>query len=131
MAAQAGDTFLLTGGHVPTPHLWAILWGPAGPAGAYLAVHFTTLRPYSDRSCILDQGDHPFVRHPTSVAYRDVLRWTDERLTQLIADGIARPRQPLAPAVLERIRGSFFASPRTPHAFVQMAVSEFGAIPPR
>jgi hypothetical protein len=130
MSARAGDTFLLTGGHVPTPHLWVVLWGPAGPADAYLAAHFTTLRAYSDRTCILEPGDHPFVRHPTSVAYRDVLRWTDSRLTQLIADGIAKPRQPLSPAVLERIRSGFFASAHTPHALVQMAIDEFGATPP-
>lgn len=48
MAATPGDTFLLTGGPVLTPHLWVILWGPAGPAGAYLAVMLTSLRPYSD-----------------------------------------------------------------------------------
>jgi hypothetical protein len=130
MAANPGDTFLLTGGHIPAPHLWAILWGPTGPAGAYMAVHLTTLRSYSDRSCILDTGDHPFVRHPTSVAYRDVLRWTDARLAQLIADGIAKPRHPLDPAVLERIRAGFFASAHTPHALVHMAVNEFGAIRP-
>lgn len=115
---------------MPTPHLWAILWGPAGTAGAYLAVHFTTLRPYSDRTCILDVGDHPFVRHPTSVAYRDVLRWTDERLAQFIAEGIAKPRQPLDAPVLQRIRDGFFHSAHTPHALKQIAIDDFGAAPP-
>ena len=127
---RAGDTFLLTGGPVPTPHLWAILWGPAGPANAYLAVMLTSLRPYSDRSCILNPGDHPFVRHATSVAYRTVLRWTDERLAQLVADGIAKPRQPVDQAVLERMRAGFFRSAHTPHAFIEMALDDFGAARP-
>ena len=130
MAARSGDRFLLTGGRIPAPHLWVILWGPAGPADAYLAVMLTTLRPHSDRTCILNPGDHPFVRHPTSVAYRDALRWTDERLTQLVASGVAKPRQPLSDQVLERIRAGFFASMHTAHAFADMAEDEFGAVRP-
>lgn len=126
---RSGDTFLLTGGPVPTPHLWVILWGPAGPADAYLAVMLTSLRPYSDRSCILNPGDHPFVRHATSVSYRNVLRWTGERLAQLVADGIARSRQPVSEDVLERMRTAFFQSAHTPNAMVQMALDDFGATP--
>ena len=127
---QAGDTFLLTGGRIPTPHLWVILWGPAGAAHAYLAVFLTTLRAHSDKTCVLAAGDHPFVRHPTAVAYRDVQRFTKERLEELIANGTAKPRQAVEPAVLERLRAGFFASAHTPNAMVTIAQAEFGAVPP-
>jgi hypothetical protein len=127
---RAGDTFLLSGGRVPTPHLWVILWGPAGAADAFLAVFLTTLRPHSDRSCILAAGDHPFVRHDTAVAYRDVQRFTEERLQQLIADGLAKPRQRVDEAILERLRAGFFASAHTPNAMVAIAQAEFGAVRP-
>jgi hypothetical protein len=90
----------------------------------------TSLRAFSERTCILDAGDHPFIRHPTAVAYRDVMRLTGERLTQLTADGIARPRQPVDAAVLDRIRTGFFASPHLPNTFVEMAVADFGAVRP-
>lgn len=125
---RAGDTFLLTGGRVPTPHLWVILWGPAGAANACLAVFLTTLRPHSDKTLILAAGDHPFIRHPTAVSYRDVQRFTEERLSELVAHGTAKPRQPMDPAVLELLRAGFFASAHTPNAMVAMAVTEFGAI---
>ena len=130
MPTTSGDTFLLTGGRVPTPHLWVILWGPAGDAGAYLAVMLTSLRSYSDRTCILDVGDHPFIRHPTSVSYRDVVRLTGERLSELAAAGTARPRQPVSGAVLERMRAGFFASAHTQHAYREMAEAHFGAVGP-
>ena len=130
MAIGAGDTFLLTRGTGTTPHLWVLLWGPAGAARAFLAVYLTTLRGHSDRSCILAQGEHPFVHHDTSVAYGETARWTEERLLELIREGVARPRQPVSAAVLERMRAGFFASQRTPHAMVAMAVTEFGATPP-
>lgn len=107
-----------------------ILWGPAGAAHAYLAVFLTTLRPHSDKTCILAAGDYPFVRHPTGVAYRDVQRFTQERLEELVANGTAKPRHAVDPAVLERLRAGFFASAHTPNAMVTIAQTEFGAVPP-
>ena len=130
MTARAGDTFLLTRGTGEVPHLWVILWGPAGGAQAFLAVYLTTLRAHSDRSCILVQGEHPFIQHDTAVAYGAVQRWTAEKLDELVANGVARPRQPVSIPVLERLRSGFFASQRTPHAFRQMAVDTFGAVEP-
>lgn len=70
------------------------------------------------------------MRHATSVSYRTVHRWTGERLAQLVADGIARPRQPVSGPVLERMRTAFFQSAHTPHAFIEMAVDDFGAVRP-
>jgi hypothetical protein len=64
-----GDTFLLTRRTGTTPHLWVILWGPAGAARAFLAVYLTTLRAHSDRSCVIVRGEHPFIQHDTAVAY--------------------------------------------------------------
>jgi hypothetical protein len=130
LSARAGDTFLLTRGTGEVAHLWVILWGPAGAAQAFLAVYLTTLRAHSDRSCILQRGEHPFLQHETAVAYGAVQRWTDERLSELVAAGIARPRQPVSSNVLERMRAGFFVSPRTPHAIRRMAVEGFGASDP-
>lgn len=127
MTARAGDTFLLTGGNVPSPHLWVILWGPAGPADAYLAVFLTTLRSYSDKTCILAAGDHPFIRHDTAVSYRAVERFTAEKLRDLAARGLAKPRQPVDAAVLERMQAGFFTSAHTPNAMKSIARAEFGA----
>ena len=129
MVVQPGDTFLLLGGPVPTPHLWVILWGPGGPADAYLAVMLTTLRAHSDRTCVLRPGDHPFIQHDTVVSYRDVLRLTGEKLAERIAEGKAKPRDPVDAALLERIRAGFFSSTRTQHAWIEMAVTQFGARP--
>lgn len=130
MPAGAGSTFLLTRGTCEVPHLWVILWGPAGVARAFLAVYLTTLRSHSDRSCILAAGEHPFIQHDTAVAYGAVQRWTDEKLAELVARGVAKPRPPVSPAVLDRLRAGFFASQRTPHAIRRMAVEVFGAAEP-
>lgn len=79
---------------------------------------------------MLNAGDHPFVRHETAVAYRDVQRFTEEKLRHLVADGTAKPRQPVDAAILERLPGGFFASAHTPNAMVVIAETEFRAVRP-
>jgi hypothetical protein len=64
------------------------------------------------------------------VAYGAVQRWTEEKLAELVARGIAKARQPVSADVLDRLRAGFFASPRTPHAFRHLAVEGFGAFDP-
>jgi molybdopterin-guanine dinucleotide biosynthesis protein A len=125
---EAGDTFILTHQQTRgTPHLWVLLWGPAGAADAFLAVYLTTFRQHSDRTCILVPGDHPFIRRETAVAYNETIRITGERLAHALQNGSASPRQPVTAAVLEAIRKGFFISEGTPHDFKEMARRQFGA----
>jgi hypothetical protein len=125
MTVRPGDTFFVLADQ--KPHLWVILWGPAGPADAYLAVCFNTVRGHTDRTCLIGEGEHPFVRHETAVGYGSTMRWPHARLVQLVENGIAKPRQPVDGSLLARIRAGFFSSARTPNAFLDMAVNDFGA----
>jgi hypothetical protein len=76
---------------------------------------------------VLDVGDHPFIQHETAVRYNSPMRWTEAALNEMIARGHGYPREAVAPDVLERLRGGFLTSARTPHAFVEMVRREFGA----
>ncbi len=64
---NAGDTF-----KIPQPetsldtHLWVVISDPAADAENILIVNFTTSRADSDKACILQPGEHPFVRHETA-----------------------------------------------------------------
>lgn len=57
-----GDTFHLL------EHLWVVVSNPTAD-GSIAMVNFTTLRRPCDETCVLNAGDHPFIRHPTIVAY--------------------------------------------------------------
>jgi hypothetical protein len=125
---EAGDTFILTLQQTRgTPHLWVLLWGPAGAADAFLAVYLTTLRRHSDRTCILVPGDHPFITRETSVAYNETIRITADRLDRALQNGSASAREPVSASVLEALRRGFFASEGTPHDLKDMALQQFGA----
>ena len=125
--ASPGDTFILRGGWQRSPHLWVLLWGPSGPAEAFLAVSFTTLQPHKDQTCIVQAGEHPFVQHPTCVMYSDTRRITQEKLDAAIASRAAVVMDPLSPELLERVRAGLFVSGYSVNSIVAMAREEFGA----
>lgn len=131
MPTVPGDTFLLTGGRVASPHLWVVLWGPAGDDNSFLTVMLTTDRGYTDQTCILDVGDHPFIRHRTSVDYKVCSEWRAAAIDEYVRTGVAKPRDRMDPAVLERIRAGFFKAGRLPNTFMRLALEEYGVEPPR
>lgn len=49
-------------------HLWVVVSSPAHDGGIAM-VNFTTYRPPCDESCVVDVGDHPFIRHKSIVPY--------------------------------------------------------------
>lgn len=71
-AISGGDTLI-----IPAPgtsldsHLWIVLSDPTLDHFVLL-VNLTSYRPDKDDACILDVGDHPFIRHPSCVNYAKV-----------------------------------------------------------
>lgn len=130
MRVRAGDTFILTRATGPTPHLWVVLWGPAGTSDAYLMVHLATMKPHLDQRVVVRPDEHPFIVRDTGVAYGDVRRTTGAKLEEAFRTREAIRKQPVSPPLLERIRDGLLTSPRTPHAIRRMAIEEFGARDP-
>lgn len=98
---NAGDTF------VPAQfdnHLWMILPDPSIDAEQIVIVNFTTHTVDEEPHCIVQKGEHPFVKHKTAVRYRDakIVRSTD--LAALIKTKQLTLSTPLAPRLLARIR---------------------------
>lgn len=91
-----GDTFTALN------HVWIVCSLPAAD-GSIVAVNFTTWHPKCpDENCIVEAGEHPFVKHKTYVAYERAKAFpkaAQEQIEKLC---------PLGPAVsaivLERIQ---------------------------
>ena len=49
-------------------HLWIVVSHPAAD-GSVAMVNFTTHRPPCDETCVVNVGEHPFIKHKTIVAY--------------------------------------------------------------
>lgn len=65
---------------------------------------------YCDHTCILDTGDHPFIKHPSFVYYREAIIASCERLSFGVETGALTPHAPCGDHVLERILHGFSVS---------------------
>jgi hypothetical protein len=100
---KAGDTFFLAGGAADR-HLRVIISDPAIDPERVLFVSLTSYDLTKEDVCLLDVGDHPFVKHKTYVAYGDAREAPLGALIQLRNAGQLRPNEPVSLELLDRIR---------------------------
>jgi len=104
MGLRGGDTFQAADRR-RDPHLWIILSDPQShPADAILIANLTTRRSDSDTACVLNKGEHPFIKHDSCVNYQDSRLVDGQNLRQAFASKVLLPRQPVSAALLRRIR---------------------------
>lgn len=106
-----------------------IFWPKTG-CKAVLSVNVSSWRENSkasDSSCILDVGDHSFIKHKSFVYYEAAVPLRLPHLNQRVEDGELIPYEDLRPEVLDRILKGFYKSERTPRqalVFLKQAQSE-------
>lgn len=111
MQVKRGDTLLLYSG--ATEHLFVVMNDPVFSlehnAHSILVVNFSTIYPAvpHDKSCVLDDGCHPFVTHGTYVVYgrADVLN--AERVQAQIEAAEIKTHEPVNDAVFKSICDGF------------------------
>ena len=102
---NAGDAFLLADRGID-PHLWFVLSDPSLDPRHVVIVSFTSWAPYKDQSCVVDQGDHPWIKHKTCVYFRGAQVVSNDILDRQVAAGVLVPQPPLGQALLDRIRAA-------------------------
>lgn len=80
---HAGSTLLLSD---PFPHLWLVLTDPKGKDDIIVAVMVRTAKGYTDPTVILEAGDHPFIRHKSSVHYSKAKWFKMSRIQAALKD---------------------------------------------
>ncbi len=76
-------------------------------------VSVTTLRNSKDQTIILRPGDHPFIRHDSTVFYGDAMIVDVRRLDAEIAAGLALGREKCSQPTLKLVQDGVAASPFT------------------
>jgi hypothetical protein len=105
-----------------TPHLYFVLAEPdeqgnlAEPdeQGNVVIVNVTTHAAGKDATVILQSGDHPFVRHPSSVYYASAKTAPWPSIRKGLDEGLIVQKESLGDALLDRIRRGGLDSPFTP-----------------
>ena len=111
---DCGDTFLMPapGGRV-MPHLWIVVTQPDPETHLCAIVSVTTSRNSKDQTVILRPGDHPFIRHESTIFYGDAMIVNAPRLDAEIAAGLALVRESCSEQTLKLLQDGVLASPFT------------------
>ncbi|MEX2120191.1 MAG: hypothetical protein WD847_11405 [Pirellulales bacterium] len=111
---EIGDAFLLEDSKID-PHLWVVISDPGKDDEQVVIVNLTSHdSPEKDDSCILDPGDHPWVRHKTSVRYRDARVASERDLDKLVKKRKLKPQNPVSNETLGKILAGAQMSPHFP-----------------
>ena len=77
---KLGDAFLMA---VPpdyqAPHLFFVISDPQKNSGTFIIVNITSDLFRAGRECVLNIGDHPWIKKECFVAFADALEITPER----------------------------------------------------
>jgi len=115
-----GDCFLAGAEEDEKLHLRIVATPPAAD-GCVVVVSVTTRHRRSETLVILQPGDHPFIRHESTVAYRYAeISWVDN-IEAAIASGNAKRREPIAGDLLRRIQAGLLDSEFTPNGVIHFA----------
>jgi hypothetical protein len=121
-----GQTLLVPSG--PTGHhLFVLLFGPIvvdgyGSNDQIAMVNITSIKagiPH-DPACQLQPGDHPFVQHPSFVAYRHLRIDSVPHVDLMVRNQVWMLHQPCTPQLLARITAGVCLSKLTSREFKRL-----------
>jgi len=108
---KQGDTFLGGGQIHGEHHLWLIVNEPSAHSGVALIVNVSTLRLGAETTCVVQAGDHPFVKHDSYVRYGSARKVKGTDLAEAVKKGLLKPHQAASNAFLAKVRAGAKASP--------------------
>src|ERR1017187_4352810 len=97
---NAGDTFLMP--DAIGTHLYCVL--AVLEDGSIVVCHLTTLRRLSDRTCLIQPGEHSFIKQETAVVYSATYVCGSGEQLAAFERQIRKPFEPLSDELLARMR---------------------------
>ncbi len=110
---NCGDTFLTGDGDEDNFHLWIIVTPPS--EGEMVTVCMVTATKKTERLVQLAPGDHPFIKHASAISYGFSRIRAVADIEAQLANGSARPKEPMPANVLNRIQAGVIDSDFTPN----------------
>ncbi|MBI4949255.1 MAG: hypothetical protein HY955_03825 [Deltaproteobacteria bacterium] len=95
-----GATFLTPTPSCDTEHLYIII---AIEDKKALFVNITTKKEKSDCSCVLNKGDHSFIKWPSVINYAEAKECDISKIERALQSKIFKAHKPVSPELLERI----------------------------
>jgi len=105
---KLGDTFINLNPDSPE-HLWIVSSLPASD-GSLVIFNLTSHRSRGDETCVVEPGEHPFVKHRSVVAYARGQSLPEHVVKYMQARKLYQPHQPVSDALRNRIQRGALAS---------------------
>jgi hypothetical protein len=122
---RTGDTLRVTDPNGSyDSHLWIVVSRPETDNDNVLIVNLTSWRCDKDQACVLDVGDHPYIRKKTCVNYPDSKIVSSQQLDALIQSGHLEKHDPVTMELLERIRQGAMLSRFMPLDHAQILIDQ-------
>lgn len=121
--SEPGATLLVPSGPGGL-HLFIFVLGPVvlpayGPSPQTAMVSITSIRsgvPH-DAACEVNAGDHPFIHHPSYVAYRYMRLDSAAHVELMVSRGVWTVHAPCSPQLLDRVVAGARTSRLMPREF--------------
>jgi hypothetical protein len=111
----AGRAFLLSGGQVSAPHLWFVLTD-ADASGKVITVMLRSAKPYTDKTVVLNVGDHPWIRHESNIDYGTARPVPKTKLIDANNGSRLVIQADMSKELLQKVRDGLLKSSHTIHA---------------
>jgi hypothetical protein len=100
-----------------TPHLWILITDPNPDTGEAVMVNVTTKQSYSDTTVTLKVGDHPYIRHDSTIFYADARTIKVAEAEKAITSGqkFITQHATCTPELLKRVQEGLHQSKFTPN----------------
>jgi hypothetical protein len=104
---KPGDTFIAPLTSRAIEHLWIVLTN-ADAENKAVAVNITTRHSLSETTVVLEDGDHPFVKHPSVINYSDAqlidLKAVETAIEKQPRHFVCKAHEPCSPELLKKIQ---------------------------
>lgn len=116
MTFRRGDTFIASPDGSDNFHLFVVVSRPDLDSENVVVVNLTTVRSIwsEDVTCILEVGDHKFIKHKSRVAYEFTKVVTLEALSGALENRSIYRNAAMSSGALSKITDGFGASKRVP-----------------
>lgn len=125
-----GCTFIAAAPSSPKEHIYFVISDPSVGSGEVVFVNLTKWRDDKDQVCIIEPGDHPFVKERSVVFYSRLVISSEASLTEAISKGLFRIGEPANKEIIAKIQAGCCSSRDTsPRAkeLVRLTVSKHSA----
>jgi hypothetical protein len=84
-----------------------------------------TARPHTDKTVVLHEGDHPFIRHESNVDFSVAMYVLASKLHRALDQGKCEPQPDMEAELLAKVRIGLLSSSRTIHEIADYCRSHF------